>query len=171
MGRHDLTDTFTRLRQRLQALATFILRNEEDAEDALQEAFCRMWVRKDLCDKAPMEGHLMVAVRNVCIDYLRRKKNRKTDSIEVHNASELRAAEGVVNDISLWEEAEVKELTAQLMSKLSDTQKSVFEMVSGGMDYDIIAMRLGKSEISVRQHMCRARKILASEYKKWLENG
>ena len=58
-------------------------------------------------------------------------------------------------------------MTRLLMSKLSPLQKSVFDLVCEGVDYDIISARLGITEEAVRQNICRARKILRNEYKRF----
>lgn len=167
MGRQNLTDTFTRLRTRLRSMAAGILHDETAAEDALQDAFCRMWARTDLSEDTVSDGMAVVAVRNMCIDYLRRKFAGVTMPIDDCCPAEINEVSPQSAATAIWEEKEVDELARHLMSKLNSTQRSVFEMVSSGIDYDIVAMRLGMSETTVRQHMCRARKILRSEYKKW----
>ena len=171
MDRNNLTDTFTRLRTRLRSMAAGILHNETAAEDALQDAFCRMWARTDLNEEAVSDKVAVVAVKNICIDYLRRKSAGITLPIDDCNPAEINEANSQMADKTLWEGNEIDELTRHLMSKLNEAQRSVFEMVSNGIDYDIVAMRLGMPEATVRQHMCRTRKILRSEYKKWHGNG
>lgn len=171
MDKKDLTDTFTRLRQRLRSMAVSILRDEETADDALQDAFCRIWVKKDFHKDPTGDGIAFAAVRNICLDYLRRKASGKTSSLEDCDPMEISKIKSHDLDNEIWEESEMEDLARRLMQKLSDTQRRVFEMVSNGMDYDIVALRLGIPEATVRQHMCRARKILRDEYKKWQKNG
>lgn len=168
MDRKDLTETFTRLRQRLRSMAVSILRDEENADDALQEAFCRIWTRKDFHKYPTGDGLAFAAVRNICLDYLRRKASGKTSSIEDCDSMEISRIKAHDLDTEIWEESEMEVLTRQLMQKLSDTQHRVFEMVSNGVDYDIVALRLEIPESTVRQHMCRARKIMRDEYRMYL---
>lgn len=171
MDKKDLTETFTKLRQRLRGMAVSILRNEEVADDALQDAFCRMWARKDLRNGSVSDGMAVTAVRNICLDYLRRKASGKTTSLDDCDPKEISGVSSQSYERVIWEEKEMEDLTRQLTRKLNDTQRSVFEMVSNGTDYDIVALRLGIPEATVRQHMCRARKILRNEYKKLQDNG
>lgn len=161
MEKYNLTETYLRLRSRLKTMATFILKNEEDADDALQEAFCKLLSRKESCQDGQADGLAVVAVRRTCLSYLRRRSLRETlpvdDGLSVSD----------VSGTTVWDDEYIKDMTRIMMSRLSPMQKSVFDMVSQGIDYDIIAIRLGISEESVRQNICRARKILRNEYKRF----
>lgn len=161
MEKYNLTETYLRLRSRLKTMATFILKNEEDADDALQEAFCKLLSRKESCQDGQVDGLAVVAVRRTCLSYLRRRSLRETlpvdDGLSVSD----------VSGTTVWDDEYIKDMTRIMMSRLSPMQKSVFDMVSQGIDYDIIAIRLGISEESVRQNICRARKILRNEYKRF----
>lgn len=159
MQDQELTDTYMRLRVRLKNLASSILSNEEDADDALQEAFCRLWAKRGEYDAAYAEGSAVVAVKRMCLSFLRKRASAKDDSIEraVENAENRQVP-------PIWESDEAEMLLKRMMAKLSENQRVVFEMVSRGIDYDIISMRLGMPEATVRQHLCRARKILKDEY-------
>lgn len=160
MEKQNLTSAYLRLRSRLKAMAATILKNEDDADDALQEAFSRLWAYKEMSESHEIDGLAVVAVRRVCISYLRKRSIRLSVPIEDTPVAYDDTAEKV------WDNEAVRDLTVKLMSKLSPLQKAVFDMVCQGMDNDVISLRLGMSEESVRQNLCRARKILRDEYKK-----
>ena len=46
-NKDTLVVTFSHLQERFRRFALRILPNEEDAEDALQEAFCKLWPHHD----------------------------------------------------------------------------------------------------------------------------
>lgn len=161
MDNKNLTQTYLKLRSRLKSLASSILKNEEDADDALQEAFCRLLSRKEVEDASFADGMAVVTVKRICISYLRKRSVRASESID-DSVSKLEAPAD-----PLWENEEIKDMTRYLMSKLSPIQKSVFDLMTEGVDYDIISMRLGITEEAVRQNICRARKILRNEYKRF----
>ena len=50
MSESILTHTFTALRKKFLRIAMHILPDEDDAADALQDAFCRLWPRRDSID-------------------------------------------------------------------------------------------------------------------------
>ena len=47
MSKETLTSTFTELRKGFLRLAMRFLPSQEDADDALQEAFFRLWIQAD----------------------------------------------------------------------------------------------------------------------------
>ena len=74
MSEEILLTTFSQLRNRLMRLSRRFLRNEDDASDALQEAFCRLWPRRQTI-RSPREAEALTVttVRNVSINILRRQ--------------------------------------------------------------------------------------------------
>lgn len=68
------------------ALAMQMLRNREDAADAVQDSLCRLLRKRRLFD--PSRGRLrswfLKIVRNRCVDVIRRRSRRLTESIESH---------------------------------------------------------------------------------------
>lgn len=78
-----LTSVFTRLRPRLHSTARRLLESDDDADDAVQEAFCRLWQRRDrLSGESEAEGVSVTTVRNICIDSLRQRQSRPTDPLD-----------------------------------------------------------------------------------------
>ncbi len=161
MNGKGITDTFTRLRSKLKLMASAILRDDDDAEDALQDAFCRLWKRSGKIEEENVEANACLAVKHVCFDILRKRGARASTSIDDDNQIEDKTEAS-----SIWTTSEMETFTQQLVSKLPDRQREIFEMASEGIDNDIIAIRLGISEEAVRQNLCRARKVLRKEYGK-----
>ena len=69
-----LTETYQRIRLRLKAGAGRLLADAEAAEDALQDAFVRLWGRYEVRSGREAEALLTRTVRNVSIDQLRKRK-------------------------------------------------------------------------------------------------
>ena len=64
MSDKTLTTVFTRLRNKFLNMALAILPSEDDAADALQDAFCKLWPRRDtINDEAE-------TLKNFVINYL-----------------------------------------------------------------------------------------------------
>lgn len=161
MDNRTLTETFERLRGRLRRMASSMLGNDDDAEDALQDAFCRLFASgKPMTSDIMAEGTTVVTLRRVCLDSLKSRAARRL--VPLDEAPECPAEASAV----IWEEEAVADMTHILTASLSPMQKSVFEMVGAGMDYEIVALRLGITQESARKLMSRARKILRDEYRK-----
>ena len=70
-----LTSAFSEMRAKILRFAARFFPSEEDAEDALQEAFCRLWCRHpDICSEAEAEAFAKTTVRSIGIDEWRRKQ-------------------------------------------------------------------------------------------------
>ena len=158
MNGNRITNTFSSLRSRLKNVASAILRNEDDAEDALQDAFCRLWNRRETIESEKIEANARLAIRQVSLDILRRRKLRATDEINEDTVGES------PEQSSLWNTSEINDLRIKLLDTLSPRQREVFEMVSEGLENSVIAERLGISEEGVRQNLSRARKALRHQY-------
>ena len=83
MSKETLTSTFTELRKGFFRLAMRFLSNQEDADDALQEAFFRLWKHADRID-TPEEAEALtiVTVKNLCIDTLRKRNHLQTVELD-----------------------------------------------------------------------------------------
>src|SRR5690606_4874044 len=60
-----------------------LLQNREEAEDALQEVFIKMWSQKNQWSQIRnIEAYTMKLMKNLCLDRLRYFKNKKMISLE-----------------------------------------------------------------------------------------
>jgi len=91
------TETYIRLlhehKDRVYSNAIYMLRNQQDAEDATQEVFVRFWNHRDSLDPKLSGGWLMRTTNNLCIDLIRHRKTRnralqKTDDINWRTVSD-----------------------------------------------------------------------------------
>ena len=55
-------------------LARYLLKDAQEAEDACQEAFVKLWHHQDSIDKDKIRPWLMRVTRNGCLDRLRRRR-------------------------------------------------------------------------------------------------
>jgi RNA polymerase sigma-70 factor (ECF subfamily) len=158
MPRDLLTDTYMRLRNRFRTGAWRILGSTEDVEDALQEAFYKLWKRDyDIRTVAEAEALLSTAVRNTSLDAVRRRR----DKVPLDAADRLPAED---QRDRLEQLSAVQEL---IESELSDTQRYILERVEyGGVTQEQIAKELGMQHATVRAQLSRARKTIRELYRK-----
>ena len=158
MPRDLLTDTYLRLRNRFRTRARRILGNAEDADDALQEAFFKLWSKDyEIRTASEAEALLSTAVRNTSLDAVRRRR----DKVPL-DAADRRAAEGRRDRAEQL--AAVRKL---IKDELSDTQRYILERVEyGGIRQEQIAEELGMQPATVRAQLSRARKTIRELYKK-----
>ena len=165
MSENNLINTFTRGRSKLFRMARLLLVNREDADDALQEAFSRLWPRADqLRSQDEAEKVAMATVRNLSIDQLRRQSDHLTEDLtEVENDPNLSSEP----DREL-ERREQFRLVKQIIElRLTPQQRRILQMHDmAGLGYDEIARREQMLEPAVRMQLSRARKTIRECYNK-----
>ena len=133
--------------------AAAILHDEDLANDAVQDTFVRLWrIRWRLGLMKDPQGFAMRTLRNLCIDMLRRDKNRKEklDSI----ATEMYDQQYVDNSRS---EEESYRNVEQAIASLSQQQQQIIEMkYVKQMSIHEIAQQTGLSETNISTSLSRA---------------
>ena len=133
--------------------AAAILHDEDLANDAVQDTFVRLWrIRWRLNLMKDPQGFAMRTLRNLCIDMLRRDKNRKEklDSI----ASEMYNQQYV--DDSRNDEQSYRKVE-QAIASLPQQQQQIIEMkYVKQMSIHEIAQLTGLSETNISTSLSRA---------------
>ena len=150
-----LTDTYQRIRLRLKAGAGKLLADAEAAEDALQDAFVRLWGRYEVRSGREAEALLTRTVRNVSIDQLRKRKT-------VPLAGDLPE-----EDVGENREALFRRVEEMVDSELTDLQRLIVRRHEyEGLTLERIAEELGMQPPAVRMQLSRARKTIREQYRK-----
>lgn len=160
-----LTSVFMRIKGRLQMTARRIV-SDEAVDDALQDAFVRLWSRRSDFDSATaVEGVAVTTVRNICIDTLRRDAVRRHDDID-DNPSAAAVTEDYGDDRQERREL-YGEVTGLIDKELSERDRRILYLRDrDGWEMDDIALEMGISEANVRVILSRSRKIIRQIYLK-----
>ena len=143
------------------------LKDRWKAEDALQEAFCRLWGKKYKTGSLKEAiGLLSRTVRNIEIDELRKSRNRKTVGLD---------KAGLEDDsgkaMALEREALFRKVEASLDRDISLLQKRIIQLHEyEGLSFEEIAEELGMQPAAVRMQASRARKIIRNKFREDHEN-
>jgi RNA polymerase sigma-70 factor (ECF subfamily) len=142
---------------RLQRLAQKILRSEELADDAVQEALLSLW--REERPPQNLDGWLVRAVVNRCL-HLNRSRHRRRKHEERASIGRSECDPG--GDASRpLEVAEVMKAVATALEGLPDHLRSVFVLREAEqMGYESIAEALGVPVGTVRSRLHRAREAL-----------
>lgn len=155
MKKDYLTSSFLALKDKLHKCAFGILKNDEDAKDAIQDTFFNLWRNGKVETEFEARNKLFAVLKNVCIDRLRRPH---TLQIEETDTEDLKSDPEQYEDVDRFEEL--------ITSGLTDTQKHIYSMViHEGMEYEKIAESLHMSVEAVRMNMSRARRKISETYK------
>ena len=147
------------LRDRFYRIAFYVLEDEDDAKDAVQDLYLKLWDLRDQLDliRQPSAYGAML-MRNLCIDRIRRK--RPLEPLEDALAEKAPPDDALI----------LKESVAGLyeaIQKLPDGQRKLLTLrVLHGLSYEEIQQRTGLSGLNIRVQVSLARKKL----KEWYEN-
>ncbi len=155
MNTDNLTSSFLALRDKLHRSALGFLKNDEDARDALQDAFFNLWRSGEVETKAEARNKLFAVLRNICIDRLRKPKTFPLSEIDI---DKLETLSDSFEDIEEYE--------SMLTAGLTHIQMQIYSLViHDGIEYDAIAKSLNMKVEAVRMNMSRARKKIRDNYK------
>lgn len=147
------------LREKLQGFAKSMLMNEADAEDAVQEAYLRLWnARKQLGNHPNVGGFAMQTIKNICIDRLRvEKHNISLDNVSVAGNS--------LTPYTYTEQKDSALLIRTIIDSLPETQRRIMLMRDiDGYELEEIAQITGSEATAVRVNLSRARKTVRDRF-------
>ena len=162
MTRDNFNEYVRLLSRKLYGYALRILLNREEAEDAVQEIFVKLWnMREKLNEYNSIEALATTMTRNYCIDQLRKQKNpfhelnfnqdySYVNSQTPHEQMERRESDDIIRNI-----IESLPDLYKIMIKLHDIEGLSYEEIADKMDYNINTLRVTIS---------RARGLVRDEY-------
>ena len=174
MNQEPLLSAFTRLRDNLLSMSRHILQNEDDASDAIQEAFCRLWpIRNKIKSEKEAAALTVTTTRNICIDQIRKKARFPELDIETNNECDEDNSE---KENLLERFQTVKLLRVDIILMLwsdeqqvvaNENQRKILELRDyQGLEIEDIANRLNMQPATIRMNLSRARKTIREQYKK-----
>ena len=156
---NDFNNIWIPLAERFYRVAFHLLESGQDAEDAVQELYLKLWAaRSSLGSIMNPFAYGVSILKNICIDRIRRQSARKTEPLD--KAPQLETAPGQGR-------SEMKDTLRYLlgeMEKLPPNQRDVLKMRAvDGLEYEEISQRTGLSQVHVRVLVAKARKTLRSK--------
>ena len=160
MNSEEFKSIWLPLSGRFYRVAFYILESQEDAEDAVQDLFSRLWKMRDSLGsvKNPVAFGITV-IRNICLDKIRSKQANRTIKPAPEVFESVSDPEADLNTRLIGKQN--LEKIRSCMARLPDKQREVLESrVFKGLSFQEIANRTGMSEVNVRVKLSNARKNL-----------
>ena len=154
-----ITNAFTALREQMLSLAERITGNRDDAADAVQDAFVKLWQQRGRFESTShAQGAGMMTVRTTSIDLARRNSHRS--DVPVEQAVDT-VEEVTDNERSLA----YQQVRLIIDNDLSPNQRAIIDMREvQGMEFDDIAKRMNMTAANVRVELSRARRRVREIY-------
>ncbi len=139
----------------LQRFAARMLGGVGDPQDVVQEAFIRLWTRRERWDPAgSVRALLFTLTRNAAVDELRRRRRSRSWEVEGIDLPEPYCPPSPLDDT--WS-SELFSLAQAAVSRLPRRRQEVFRLVrEGGLTYREVARVLDLSVQTVANHMSLA---------------
>ena len=167
MDAENFKRKFLSFHPKLIRIAYALVENKADAEDILQDAYFKLWNKRDeLPDIENPEAFCVTLVKNLSLDFLRSPRaNRREEEIE--------SVFTLATDSSPEKELETKDKEQQirqLINRLPENQRQVLRL--RGIDdcsMDEIEQITGLNAVNVRVLLSRARKVIREQFEKLYE--
>lgn len=154
-----ITTAFTALREQMLSLAERITGNRDDAADAVQDAFVKLWQQRGRYESVShARGAGMMTVRTTSIDMARHNIHRNDVSIDqvadpVEEVSD--------NDRNLA----YQQVRYIIDNDLSNNQRMIIDLREmEGLEFEDIATRMNMTAANVRVELSRARRRVREIY-------
>jgi len=159
---------FLPLNRSLYRVAWSLTHNVQDAEDLVQETYCRLWrKRNDLSSIDNDEAYCVRLLKNFYYDGRRMASAREVDVGPPDNL-QLPATDDVQRDI---ERTEAAQALHRIIGTLPDRQRDIITRRDlCDESFAEIATDLQMPEGSVRALLSRARQKLKERFLKWMNN-
>ena len=151
--------------RKLYGFAFRILRNQEEAEDVVQEIFLKLWNMRDRLDEyRSIDALATTMTRNHCIDLIRKQKNEYHGETDFNKISSL-MADSPYDNLVLKESGMIIEA---IIEKLPENIRIVLQLHDiDGKSYEEIAETTGHNINTLRVNISRARKMVRDEFNKF----
>ncbi len=147
---HALAELYDRYCRPAYGLALRILRDEELAEDAVQEGFLAVWrtAARFVPERGKASTWILTLVHRRAVDIVRREQHRRADTLD--EASE---PGGASVDEEAWLRLQ-RERVQNALRQLPDQQREALELAYyGGLTQSELAERLGQPLGTIKSRM------------------
>ncbi|MDR2127217.1 MAG: RNA polymerase sigma factor [Prevotellaceae bacterium] len=157
MNTKQFNDKILKLADKTYRLAKSILYDEHAAQDAVQDLNLKLWEKRGKLDKIEnITGFVLRAMRNLCLDRLRRKHVEN----ELQNDLEYRESD----PHSQLEKKDMATRATVLINQLPELQRTIIRMRDvEGLELDEIAEITSLTENAVRVNLSRARQKIRTQ--------
>ena len=156
---------FSTLREQMLSLAERITGNRDDAADAVQDAFVKLWQQRGRFETTShAQGAGMMTVRTTSIDMARR--NAHHTDVPVEQAAYT--IEETSNEERMTTYQQVRRI---IDNELTPKQRAIIDLREmEGLEFEDIATRLDMTAVNVRVELSRARKKVREIYRNQKED-
>ena len=181
MTAQELNTEFVEVKDAAYRYACSLLHSREESEDLVQDLYEKLWRRRLLVRHKGFVQLVMVSVRNMCMDILRRRQAERDKSVCADNGYDFEGRGGDIGincseEEFLWEDSKDREDMALLVEKLiaglpQREREAVHLRLVEELDYTLIAGIMGINESAVRMAFSRGKSKVKEQLIKIMDYG
>ena len=163
MDANQFKELFLPYHAKLYRVAFRLMENTQDAEDMVQEAYLKLWKKRDELpnDIHSMEAYCITLIKNICHDALRishlDEDRRSPEELNVSGST------NIATEVELKDEANQ---VMTLIEQLPEQQQKIVRMRDiEDRPYEEIEEATGLSSVNIRVLLSRARKKIREQFK------
>ena len=143
-------------------MALRMLGESNEAEDAVQNLYLKLWERRDSLDGIDSdEAYCCRLLKNICIDRWREMRRHEQQSIDEEYVADL------CDETYSEDELDDKQrFLKAFLARLHERQRRIFLLRLQGSTYDEIEQLTGQSAVSLRMTVSRLKRELIDSYKR-----
>lgn len=154
MTTEDYNKVVKKISHRLFGYVFKLTKDEEDANDLVQDAFMKLWINREKVEFKKAKSWLFTTAHNAFINFI--KKSNRQERME----------EGVDIPVEAKNRFELQEIIDLAMKSLPELQKSIVLLRDlEGYNYKEIGDMLKLNESQVKVYLFRARKKIKDQIK------
>jgi len=163
--REGFRTLYDRYHEQLYFLAKRYLKDQYLAEDAVQDIFLKVWIKREILQSSSIKGFLFTTMKNHLIDTIREQKtsDRVKEDIKIisqNNHLKSETVEKLIYD-------EYREVVKKALQNISPEKRKVFEMKNfEGLSNAEVADKKGVSINTVKTQFYLGTKYVRSYLKK-----
>jgi RNA polymerase sigma-70 factor, ECF subfamily len=142
--------------------AVSFLKDNDSAEEVVQQVFVNLWDKRDLMDaEKSIKTYLFTSVKNRSLNFIRDNKKYRSYYLDIEGEMEI-----PVSEKDIISEADLNTQVKNALDKLPEKCREIFELCRfEEMKYKEVAEKLGISQKTVEAQMSKALKIMREELK------
>lgn len=159
MTEKEFIYTYMPLSDGLYRVAYYILESSDDAEDAVQDLYVKLWKSVGTLDTVyNPKAYCTTLLKNICLDRLRRASKTQHGDVpdSIPSSSDIHGTISAKEDLSR---------TVEAIARLPEKQRTVLKMkVMEDLSYEEIEQRTGMNYLTLRVLLSQARKRIKTTY-------
>jgi RNA polymerase sigma-70 factor (ECF subfamily) len=161
MSPESFKEKYFSLHPKLYRVAFAILGNQDDAEDMVQDTYCKLWDNRNKLDAVENpEAYCFIIIKRLCLDFLKKNIHLRLEDIqELSIQDDYRADEELDNKETL-------EKVKFIIKTLPEKQREILKLKCfAECSYEEIEKITGESSSNVRVLLSRARNTIKTKLK------